>query len=642
MTIIVAPYAFIADLEGGALEGGNIYIGTSGLNPVIQSNRIAVFSDAAFTVPLAQPVRTEAGVAVGSNGSPIQIFALSADYSIVITDSNGALVYSNLTVSTLSSSGSVLDNYSVDSGAGNAYVVAGATAVSAYVAGLRVSVKITNTNTASATLNYMGLGARLITFQNGAALGGGELVAGGIYEFEYDGANFQLLDPSTFYPRTPAEITAGVTPVAYGIVPGDARRNGYVADGVDGTNTGTDNTTALQNALNSNAVVDLPEGVGFITTVTVPRGVTLRGKGPRKTTLRQKNTTAAPMIILGNFVTTDISDGAHHIYDLCMKAAPLAAAHGIQIGDNVTAWHASMLDFSNLRIWSQEQEVLAAPPYPTIPNQRGIYIQSAASSVFVCNFRNVEVRSFDIGLDSSGAPVSANEWAFFTTWFLDCRVGVRLSNASTWNLSGLTVESGVANARVLQTFNGVSNLKWLGGRWELTQAGGLGIEADGTTVGQNWRFAGILVVITGDGSGIPGLKWSGAVPNDMVFSGSDNIDGTIKPFMVVPNKTRHIMPNEMRLGGTNLGTGKITLGRNGGGGDAVVENTATGHLSLTGSNTVDLIVGATGIAGQFDDTVVAGNTRFLLYDVNKGAVSRVTVGANDSGGAGFKLLRVPN
>lgn len=47
-------------------------------------------------------------------------------------------------------------------------------------------------------------------------------------------------------------------------------------------------------------------------------------------------------------------------------------------------------------------------------------------------------------------------------------------------------------------------------------------------------------------------------------------------------------------------------------------------------------------AGQFDNSVTATHTRFLVYDVSKGAVSRVTVGANDSGGAGFKLLRVPN
>lgn len=44
----------------------------------------------------------------------------------------------------------------------------------------------------------------------------------------------------------------------------------------------------------------------------------------------------------------------------------------------------------------------------------------------------------------------------------------------------------------------------------------------------------------------------------------------------------------------------------------------------------------------FDGTNVAGQTRFILYDVDNGQMERVTVGAADSGGAGFKVLRIPN
>jgi hypothetical protein len=47
-------------------------------------------------------------------------------------------------------------------------------------------------------------------------------------------------------------------------------------------------------------------------------------------------------------------------------------------------------------------------------------------------------------------------------------------------------------------------------------------------------------------------------------------------------------------------------------------------------------------AAQFDNDVGAGNTRFLLYDVTAGTLKRVTVGAADSGGSGFKVLRVVN
>lgn len=45
---------------------------------------------------------------------------------------------------------------------------------------------------------------------------------------------------------------------------------------------------------------------------------------------------------------------------------------------------------------------------------------------------------------------------------------------------------------------------------------------------------------------------------------------------------------------------------------------------------------------KFDNATTATFTRFLLYDVDNGQIERVSVGAADSGGAGFKLLRIAN
>lgn len=38
----------------------------------------------------------------------------------------------------------------------------------------------------------------------------------------------------------------------------------------------------------------------------------------------------------------------------------------------------------------------------------------------------------------------------------------------------------------------------------------------------------------------------------------------------------------------------------------------------------------------------SGDTHLILYDVDNGVFERVTVGAADSGGAGYKVLRIPN
>jgi hypothetical protein len=65
------------------------------------------------------------------------------------------------------------------------------------------------------------------------------------------------------YLQTAAEVAAGVTPTNVEYEPYDIRRYGAVADG-DGVGGGTDNTTAIQNALTaapSGEIVNLPPGI---------------------------------------------------------------------------------------------------------------------------------------------------------------------------------------------------------------------------------------------------------------------------------------------------------------------------------------------------------------------------------------------
>lgn len=45
---------------------------------------------------------------------------------------------------------------------------------------------------------------------------------------------------------------------------------------------------------------------------------------------------------------------------------------------------------------------------------------------------------------------------------------------------------------------------------------------------------------------------------------------------------------------------------------------------------------------RFDANTTAGQTRFMIYDVDNGTLERVSVGVADSGGAGFKVLRISN
>ena len=95
----INPFEYFSDTAGNALEGGQIYIGTAGLDA--QTNPIAVYLDAAETIPATQPIGTVAGYPT-SGGAAVTIYTATT-YSITVLDANGALVYSLLTAENQSS-----------------------------------------------------------------------------------------------------------------------------------------------------------------------------------------------------------------------------------------------------------------------------------------------------------------------------------------------------------------------------------------------------------------------------------------------------------------------------------------------------------------------------------------------------------
>jgi hypothetical protein len=60
-----------------------------------------------------------------------------------------------------------------------------------------------------------------------------------------------------------------------------------------------------------------------------------------------------------------------------------------------------------------------------------------------------------------------------------------------------------------------------------------------------------------------------------------------------------------------------------------------------GGNTLGIQCGAVESA-RFDASGSANDTRMLIYDVTRAAMVRVSVGGSDTGGSGFRVLRVPN
>ena len=122
------------------------------------------------------------------------------------TLSMGSNKISNLTAGTLRNDaaqvGQVQDGTlhwgSTSGGSANAQTLTLSPTVTAYVAGQRFSFLAGFTNTAAATLNVNGAGAKnIFNTATGAAIGAGEVVSGRAYEVIYDGTQFLLLNDVT-------------------------------------------------------------------------------------------------------------------------------------------------------------------------------------------------------------------------------------------------------------------------------------------------------------------------------------------------------------------------------------------------------------------------------------------------------------
>ena len=91
--------------------------------------------------------------------------------------------------------------------------------------------------------------------------------------------------------------------------------------------------------------------------------------------------------------------------------------------------------------------------------------------------------------------------------------------------------------------------------------------------------------------------------------------------------------------GANIAAGSLTLqaGLGTGTGASAVVNLASSIPIGAGST---LQTSRTGF--RMSPSVTAGETDIMVFDVDNATLERVTVGAADSGGAGFKVLRIPN
>lgn len=88
--LIQPPFPVFTDVDGEPLENGYVYVGVVNQNPLVFP--LTAYWDAALTIPAAN-IRTKGGYPV-HNGSPSRLYT-STNYSILVKNKNGSLVYSN-------------------------------------------------------------------------------------------------------------------------------------------------------------------------------------------------------------------------------------------------------------------------------------------------------------------------------------------------------------------------------------------------------------------------------------------------------------------------------------------------------------------------------------------------------------------
>lgn len=87
---IQVPFPVFQDRDGQPLDNGYVWIGEANLNP--QTNPVVAYFDAALTIPAVQPMRTLNGY-ISNSGTPAQVYVDGVNFSILVQDSKGSMVY---------------------------------------------------------------------------------------------------------------------------------------------------------------------------------------------------------------------------------------------------------------------------------------------------------------------------------------------------------------------------------------------------------------------------------------------------------------------------------------------------------------------------------------------------------------------
>jgi hypothetical protein len=237
----------------------------------------------------------------------------------------------------------------------------------------------------------------------------------------------------------------------------------------------------------------------------------------------------------------------------------------------------------------------------------------------------------------------------------------RAQNVLTIAIGASSRATGIQSVTVgCNTTNGVNGAVAIGNGANVATNAGLAIGFNATATGADAIAIGGATAATAGGAA------------SIVIGGGSSISAANSPGIVLGTGLAATAANQCWIGSSatiittciigrgNTSTSAIAAGLTIRGTDGSGTNIAVGDLTIiaprgTGNATsgaINLQVGVTQASGATPqtartgvavrDTNVATETYLMVYDVDNATLERVTVGAADSGGAGFKVLRIPN
>lgn len=240
---IVSPFPFFTDTTGAPLEGGYIYLGQSNLNP--ETAPVNVFWDSALTIPAGQPIRTVGGYPSRA-GTASRLYVSADTYSITVRNKNRALVFSAFDQSDAPTSVFDISTQLITAVASQVTFtlttftyLPGTDTLEVYRNGLRLNLN----------LDYLESNSSTVTLTSPAAAGDQFLFQGGsvVTSNATPGSSVSFIQSGT------GAVTRNIQDKARESV--SVKDFGAVGNGV------TDDTAAIQAAIDSSRNVFLPAGI---------------------------------------------------------------------------------------------------------------------------------------------------------------------------------------------------------------------------------------------------------------------------------------------------------------------------------------------------------------------------------------------